>query len=125
MPSPVSARLEVSLPIETLLRLQDRGLAGVPELERLATRGDWRARASAASALGQLIRDDPYAHRPSPFRHRIARHGQELPKLTPYNCVGHGESCALSCPWMRQISPQAMTGGDHHATECIQRTAGG
>jgi len=74
MPAPVPARLEVSLPIETLLRLKDRGVAAVPELERLATRGDWRARATAASALGQLIRDDPYAHRPSRFRHRIAPH---------------------------------------------------
>ena len=72
MSSPVAARLEVSVPAETLLRLAARGLSALPDLGHLAKRGDWRARAAAASALGVLIRDDPDAQRPSRFRHRIA-----------------------------------------------------
>jgi SAM-dependent methyltransferase len=73
MPSPVPARLEVSVPTETLLRLGDRGLAALPDLARLASRGDWRARAAAASAIGRLIRDDPDAHHRPPLRRRLAR----------------------------------------------------
>jgi SAM-dependent methyltransferase len=72
MSSPAPARLEVSVPTETLLRLAARGLAALPDLGHLAMRGDWRARAAAASALGALIRDDPDAQRPARFRHRIA-----------------------------------------------------
>jgi SAM-dependent methyltransferase len=73
MPSPVPARLEVSVPTETLLRLADRGLPALPDLALLAARGDWRARTSAASAIGILVREDPYAQRVARFRHRVAR----------------------------------------------------
>jgi SAM-dependent methyltransferase len=74
MPEPVPARVEVSLPLEALLRLPSEGIASVARLGRLAVRGDWRARALALSALGRIIRDDPTAWRASPFRHRVARH---------------------------------------------------
>jgi SAM-dependent methyltransferase len=74
MPEPSPARLEASLPLETLLRLPEGGVASVSRLGRLALRGDWRARTLALSALGRIIRDDPTAWRASPFRHRIARH---------------------------------------------------
>lgn len=72
MPSPVPARLEVSVPTETLLRLAERGLPALPDLALLASRGDWRARAAAASALGTIIRTDPDAQGVARFRHRIA-----------------------------------------------------
>lgn len=73
MPSPVPARLEVSVPTETLLRLADRGLPALPDLALLAARGDWRARAASASALGTLIREDPSARRPPTLGERVAR----------------------------------------------------
>jgi SAM-dependent methyltransferase len=49
---------ELTLPIETLLRLRGRGIGAVPELLLLLRRGDWRARALAASALGTLLAED-------------------------------------------------------------------
>ncbi len=74
MAEPVPARVEVALPLETLLRLSQDGPGGAGRLARLAVRGDWRTRALALSALGRIIRDDPTAWRASPFRHRLARH---------------------------------------------------
>ncbi|MET0551592.1 MAG: methyltransferase domain-containing protein [Vicinamibacteria bacterium] len=73
----------MSVPTETLLRLAARGLAGLPDLGHLASRGDWRARAAAASALGTLIRDDPDTGRPARFRHRLARRLPGLARRYP------------------------------------------
>jgi SAM-dependent methyltransferase len=73
MAEPVSARVEEVLPLEALLRLAAGGPASASRLGRLAVRGDWRTRALALSALGQIIRDDPTAWRASPFRHRVGR----------------------------------------------------
>lgn len=73
MPSPSPARLEVSVPTEALLRLSARGLSALSDLSLLCSRGDWRARAAAASAIGVLVHQDPAARRVARFRHRIAR----------------------------------------------------
>jgi ATP synthase F1 epsilon subunit len=67
MPAPVPARLEVSVPTETLLRLATAVSRRCPTSRvwpRAATGARGRA---AASALGTLIREDPYAsgRRPS------------------------------------------------------------
>jgi SAM-dependent methyltransferase len=71
MPSPAAP--EETLSLDTLLRLRQQGLAGLPRLRALCLRGDWRARALAVSALGEIVRDDPSAWRVSPFRHRVAK----------------------------------------------------
>jgi ubiquinone/menaquinone biosynthesis C-methylase UbiE len=60
-------------PLETLLRLPERGAGGLDETLRLAARGDWRTRALALSAAGRISRADPFARSVHPFRHWIAR----------------------------------------------------
>lgn len=94
MPEPVTARLEVALPLEALLRLPSEGVGATARLARLAVRGDWRTRALALSALGRIIRDDPTAWRASPFRHRVARHlpilRHRLPSTGPHGSFARG-----------------------------------
>ena len=94
MPEPVPARVEVSLPLEALLRLAQEGVAGTARLAQLTVRGDWRTRALALSALGRVIRDDPTAWRASPFRHRVARHlpvlRHRLPSTGPQGVFARG-----------------------------------
>jgi len=70
---PVTAAVEAGLPLESLLRLKSLGPAAALDLIRLAERGDWRTRALALSALGQIVRSDPYARRFHFVRHKLAR----------------------------------------------------
>ena len=94
MAEPVPARVEVALPLEALLRLPAEGVASTDRLARLTVRGDWRTRALALSALGRIIREDPTAWRPSPFRHRVARHlpllRHRLPSTGPHGTFARG-----------------------------------
>ncbi len=64
---------EAGLALETLLRLSQLGPRGLPAIGRLTERGDWRARALAFSAAGRIVREDPSAWRPDPWRHLVAR----------------------------------------------------
>ena len=86
---------ETSLPLETLLRLPRRGVAGAETLRRMAVRGDWQTRTLALSALGVLVRDDPTAWGAHPFRHRLAhrlpwvRH--RFPTTGPHGAFVRGE----------------------------------
>jgi hypothetical protein len=45
----------------------------VPAILDLSGRGDWQTRTLSLSALGVIVRDDPYARRLHPFRHWVAR----------------------------------------------------
>jgi SAM-dependent methyltransferase len=116
MPSPVPARLEVSVPTETLLRLADRGLAALPDLALLATRGDWRARAAAASAIGTLIREDPYAQRSSPWRHGLARRlaplARRYPSTGPKGAFARGpvENLLVDRSWIVRVAAALALG---------------
>ncbi len=64
---------ETSVSLETLLRLPQLGPRGLPAIGRLTERGDWRARTLAYSAAGRIVREDPSAWRPDPWRHVVAR----------------------------------------------------
>jgi ubiquinone/menaquinone biosynthesis C-methylase UbiE len=64
---------ETSLALEMLLRLPQLGPAGLSAISRLTERGDWRGRTLAFSAAGRIVRDDPSAWRPDPWRHLVAR----------------------------------------------------
>jgi ubiquinone/menaquinone biosynthesis C-methylase UbiE len=67
------AVIEITTPLESLLRLAQAGPSALARLRRLAVRGDWRTRALALSAAGRIVRDDPWAWRPSPRWLRVAR----------------------------------------------------
>jgi SAM-dependent methyltransferase len=60
---------ELTLPLETLLRLRHRGVAAVPDVLRLLRRGDWRTRTLAVSTLGTLLASAEDA----PLQQRLAR----------------------------------------------------
>ena len=62
---PVPGALDRDDLTEELRSLVDRGARSRAALIRLADRGDWSTRVLALSALGQLIRRDPIARRPS------------------------------------------------------------
>ena len=72
-----------ALPLETLLRLPERGAGGLDEILRLAARGDWLTRALSLSAAGRISRADPFARRIHPFRHWIARRIPPLGRRFP------------------------------------------
>ncbi len=92
--SQAAAHAESSLPLEILLRLPARGPAALDEILLLARRGDWRARTLALSAAGQIVRDDPTAWSPHPFRHRVARRvpflRRRFPSVGPRGAFARG-----------------------------------
>ena len=49
----------------------------------MAARGDWQTRSLCLSAVGRIVRADPFAHRIHPFRHWIARRVPFLRKRFP------------------------------------------
>ncbi len=63
--------IEESVPLQALLRLSERGPAGLADVLSLCGRGDWKARALALSAVGVVLRAHPTA-RPAAWR-RAAR----------------------------------------------------
>jgi ubiquinone/menaquinone biosynthesis C-methylase UbiE len=67
------AVIEITAPLESLLRLAQAGPSALDGLRRLAVRGDWRTRTLALSAAGRIVRDDPWAWRPNPLWLRVAR----------------------------------------------------
>jgi ubiquinone/menaquinone biosynthesis C-methylase UbiE len=64
---------EGSLPLATLLHLSRKGAQHVPMILDLTARGDWQTRALALSAVGTIVRADPYAARLYPMRHLVLR----------------------------------------------------
>jgi len=70
---PPDAPIENGLALETLLYLGRSGPARAPQILALGGRGDWRTRTLALSAVGAIVREDPYARRLHPFRHLVAR----------------------------------------------------
>jgi ubiquinone/menaquinone biosynthesis C-methylase UbiE len=67
------ALTEGGLPLTTLLHLAQSGAKHVPQILDLTGRGDWQTRALALSAVGCIVRDDPYARRLHPLRHLVMR----------------------------------------------------
>jgi ubiquinone/menaquinone biosynthesis C-methylase UbiE len=74
---------EAPLPLETLLRLPERGPAGLNDILRMAARADWRTRALSLSAAGRIAHADPLARRVHPFRHWVARRIPPLARQFP------------------------------------------
>jgi ubiquinone/menaquinone biosynthesis C-methylase UbiE len=64
--------IEITAPLESLLRLAQAGPPALARLRRLAARGDWRTRTLALSAAGRIVRDDPSAWRRDALLLRLA-----------------------------------------------------
>jgi SAM-dependent methyltransferase len=68
-----AATVEGRVPLTTLRHLARSGAQLVPMILDLTARGDWQTRALALSAVGNIVRQDPYARRLYPVRHLVLR----------------------------------------------------